>query len=109
MAMASLDSSRSPIAADRLLDRRKARGADLVGELLVDPARPGRAAVDEAGVGLDQRRAGADPLPGVVGGLDAADRDQRDSIAEPDAQPAQHRERAGRERRAGPHAAPGAR
>ena len=64
----------------------------------MEPARPARAAVDEASVGLDQRGAGADALPRVVGGRDAAGGDQRDAAAEPGPQPAQHGERARRER-----------
>ena len=65
------------VGADRVGDAGEPRVADASEELAVDAARPQRAAVDEAGVGLHERRAGADALPGVVGGLDAADGDQR--------------------------------
>ena len=47
-----------------------------------DPARPPRPAVDEAGVGLDQGGAGVEPGAGVLGGGDAADRDEGEVVAD---------------------------
>ena len=52
--------------------------------------RPERARVDEGAVALDERGAGQDPLPGVLGVLDAADADQGDPVADPGVQAAQH-------------------
>ena len=49
----------------------------------LDPRRPQAAAVDEPGVGLQQRGAGVQPLAGVVGGGDAADGDDRPGRARP--------------------------
>src|SRR5690606_30076142 len=63
--------------------------AEAAGERAVDAVRPERAAVDHAGVALDEGGPGADALPHVVGGLDAADRDQREPPAGAGGQPPQ--------------------
>lgn len=64
--------------------------AQLAGDTAVDAPRPERTAVDEAGVNLDQRRAGEDALERLLRGFDATHRDQGEAIADPRAQPAQH-------------------
>jgi hypothetical protein len=49
------------VEPDRILDRSELGRADALDEPAMDLAWPRRAAVDEAGVTLHQRRAGADP------------------------------------------------
>jgi len=75
----------------------------------VHPPRPQRPAVDEPGVGLHQRGAGLQPLPGVVGSLDPAGRDEHQPVPGPGPQAAEHRERTGPQRRPGQAARPGRR
>ncbi len=60
------------------------------GEPLVDGAGPEGALVDEGAVALDERGAGQDALPGVLGVLDAADADQGDPVADARVEAAQH-------------------
>ena len=57
--------------ADGLAERGESRAAHACRQPGVDPVGIQRPAVDEPGVALQQGRAGADPLPGVVGILDA--------------------------------------
>src|SRR4051794_40913625 len=63
--------------------RRTALAAQPFGEAAVDLPGPRRAAVDQAGVRLDERRAGLEAFPRLVGGLDAADRDEHEPGAGP--------------------------
>jgi hypothetical protein len=88
-------------------DRTETRRPCAAGDAGLDPARPERSAVDESGVRLEQRGAGQDPLPRVVGGLDAAGGDEQQAVAGPGPQPPQHAQRLVPHRRAGQAARPG--
>ena len=95
--------------ADRVGRAGEPAGVQARGEAVVNVLGPHAAAVDEAGVALQQRRPGRNPLPGVVGRLDTAHADQHQSATHPFVQSAQHLEdrRATADRRR--HRAPGRR
>jgi hypothetical protein len=67
----------------------------------VDPVRPQRPAVDQPRVALDEGGAVSQPVPRVVGGLDAAHRDQYEPVADSAVQPLEHVKGALLERRPG--------
>ncbi len=64
--------------------------ASAVGQATVNVVRPQWSAVDETGVCLHERRSGLDTGPGVVSGLDPADRHEDQAITYPAVRPAQH-------------------
>jgi len=92
---------RNSAGTPRLACAAVSGGPEPPGQPGVHPPRPQRAAVDEPGVGLNQRGAGPQPLPGVVRGLDPAGRDEHQPVPGPGVQAAENRQRTGPQRRPG--------
>src|SRR5687767_1672375 len=80
-------------AADRLGNARKPVAAHQPEQAAIDGAGDARAFVDHRRIELDQAGAGADALPGVLGGTDPAHPDQRNRPATGLAEIAQPKQR----------------
>lgn len=76
--------------ADGVADRSEAVFMQPAGDAVVYVLGPQAAAVDKAGVALNQRGTRGDALPGVISGLDPADADQHQSVADARVEPAQY-------------------
>jgi hypothetical protein len=67
------------VRADQILYGGDSRRTQLLDQPTIDPVRPKWPSVDEAGVCLNEGRAGADSFPSVGRRLDAADRYEDES------------------------------